>query len=88
MTDFWEGGQGWYELLRGGAQRVGLWVHIELTREPRNPGGVVDVLEHENLTGNIIGAAIEVHKTLGPGLLEAVYENALCVELRHREIPF
>jgi GxxExxY protein len=33
-------------------------------------------LEHEELTGQIIGAAIEVHKTLGPGYVEAIYENA------------
>lgn len=33
------------------------------------------------LTEKIIGCAIEVHRTLGPGLLEATYEAALCVEL-------
>lgn len=33
------------------------------------------------LTERIIGCAIEVHKTLGPGLLEAMYEEALCIEL-------
>src|SRR5438105_917115 len=32
------------------------------------------------LTQRIIGAAIEVHKTLGPGLLESIYEAALCHE--------
>jgi GxxExxY protein len=46
------------------------------------------MLEHEKLTGQIIGAAIEVHKALGPGLLEELYEQALCMELRHRGIPF
>ena len=45
-------------------------------------------LEHEKLTGQIIGAAIEVHKELGPGFLESVYEAALAVELRRCEIPF
>jgi GxxExxY protein len=45
-------------------------------------------LEHEDLTGRIIGAAIEVHRTLGPGFLESIYENALAIELRRREIPF
>ena len=33
------------------------------------------------LTERIIGCAIAVHKALGPGLLEAVYESALCIEL-------
>lgn len=45
-------------------------------------------LEHEELTGQIIGAAIEVHRELGPGFLESVYEAALVVELRQRDIPF
>jgi GxxExxY protein len=44
---------------------------------------------YENkLTSEIIGACIEVHKELGPGLLEAVYEDALCLELENRELLF
>jgi len=35
----------------------------------------------DQLTEKIIAAAIEVHKTLGPGLLESIYEEALCIEL-------
>ena len=45
-------------------------------------------LEHEEVTSRIIGAAIEVHRTLGPGFLEAIYENALALELQTRGIPF
>ena len=41
-----------------------------------------------DLTGEVIGAAIEVHKILGPGLLENVYEECLCRELELRETPF
>ena len=40
------------------------------------------------LTEAIIGAAMEVHRTLGPGLLESTYEMCLCRELVIREIPF
>lgn len=39
-------------------------------------------LEHGELTGKIIACAINVHKTLGPGFLEAIYETALVVELK------
>ena len=42
----------------------------------------------DELTERIIGAAIEVHRVLGPGLLESVYEEAFCRELEIREIPF
>jgi len=41
-----------------------------------------------DLTSEIIGAAIEVHRALGPGLLESAYEECLCHELRLRELHF
>jgi GxxExxY protein len=41
-------------------------------------------LEHEELTGRIIGAAIEVHRQLGPGFIESIYEKALVYEMRER----
>lgn len=44
--------------------------------------------EVERLAHAVIGAAIEVHKRLGPGYLEALYEEALCIELELRNIPF
>jgi GxxExxY protein len=42
----------------------------------------------DNLTREIIGAAIEVHRALGPVLLESIYEEALCVELELRGLAF
>lgn len=45
-------------------------------------------LTDKELTGQIIAAAIAVHRTLGPGFLEAVYEKALCVELDLNGIPY
>jgi len=41
-----------------------------------------------HLTGQIIGAAIEVHKELGPGLLESSYEECLCYEFKLRHIHY
>jgi len=44
---------------------------------------------HENeISQKIIGSAIEVHRILGPGLLESVYEDALCHELHLRGLQF
>lgn len=36
----------------------------------------------------VIGAAIDVHRELGPGLIESLYVDALCIELRNRRISF
>ena len=48
------------------------------------------VAPHENdrLTERIIGFAIEVHRYLGPGLLESAYEECLCYELDHGGLAF
>ena len=42
----------------------------------------------DQLTERIIGAAIEVHRELGPGLVESIYEGALCIELTLRGIEY
>jgi GxxExxY protein len=44
--------------------------------------------DFEALSGKIIEAAISVHKELGPGFLESIYESAMKVALRHRGIVF
>lgn len=42
----------------------------------------------EELISVVIGSAIEVHRQLGPGFVESIYEQALCYELVERQIPF
>ena len=44
--------------------------------------------ERQTLTHEIIGAAIDVHRSLGPSLLEQLYEDALCIELAVRQLRF
>ena len=46
-------------------------------------------MDHEvKLTEQVIGCAIEVHRTLGPGLLEGAYKNALCIEFAHNRLAY
>ncbi len=51
--------------------------------DPKEPSAEADRLAHA-----VVGAAVEVHKQLGPGFLESVYEEAMCVELGLRGIAF
>ena len=46
------------------------------------------IKEEDRLSKDIIGAAIEVHRHLGPGMLESAYEKCLCKELEIRNIEF
>ena len=45
-------------------------------------------IERDALTKRVIGLAIEVHRALGPGLLESAYEDCLCFELRAAGIEY
>ena len=45
-------------------------------------------MDINRLSSNIIGAAIEIHKTLGPGLLESAYEQSICHEMSLRGLSF
>ena len=49
---------------------------------------MTEVLLFADLTYKIIGAALEIHKTLGPGFLEAVYEEAMAYELKKLGLSF
>src|SRR3989344_5704941 len=46
------------------------------------------MLKENELSNEIVGAAIEVHRHLGPGLLESTYEECLCYELTNRSVKF
>jgi GxxExxY protein len=46
------------------------------------------VYQFEPLSGKVIAAALEVHKKLGPGFREELYENALCVEFKRRGLDY
>jgi len=46
------------------------------------------MLVNKDLTQRVLGAAIEVHRALGPGLLESAYEECLCHELQLRRLTF
>jgi GxxExxY protein len=56
-------------------------LHHEGTKHTKSTKAFALALSHE-----VIGAAIEVHRLLGPGLLESIYEAALCKELSLRNI--
>lgn len=45
-------------------------------------------MKHQDITSSIIGICIKVHQALGPGLLESVYEAAICHELSKLGIPY
>jgi len=67
------------------------------THQPRNAGqsGPRPVLKDEDLvpalsevSRKVIGSAIEIHRTLGPGFDKSVYDNALAIELREQNVKF
>src|ERR1700733_14336003 len=65
---------------RGFAEKIGERIMSGARVLPAGEG-------HDELTEKVIGAAIEVHRHLGPGLNEMLYEAALCHELELRGIP-
>jgi GxxExxY protein len=57
-------------------------IHHRDTEDTKGHG-----VDENALCGEIIGASIEVHRELGPGLLESIYESALAIELENRGLP-
>lgn len=60
----------------------------DATPAPRDRWGLVQRHRSWDVSATVIAACIEVHRELGPGLLEGVYEAALCEELTLRQVPF
>jgi len=59
-----------------------------ITTETQRHRGIIEIKPSDPRTEPIIAAAIEVHRHLGPGLFESIYEECLCRELELRAIPF
>jgi GxxExxY protein len=76
----------------GGSDMITIWKQertedVRITDQGGAMGKLVEDATGNQLTYQIIGAAMEVHNTLGPGLKEEAYEKALEVELNKRDIP-
>jgi GxxExxY protein len=61
---------------------------VDIHRQGAKCAKMRNVTREDALSRDIIAAAIEVHRVLGPGLLESSYEECLCYELQARGIPF
>ena len=59
-----------------------------MNRQDAKPAKEEPDHELDLLANTAIGAAIEVHRHLGPGYLESIYEEALAIEFRLRNLPF
>jgi GxxExxY protein len=60
----------------------------ESTKGRKNKEARLIVYRFEQLSAEVIGAALAVHKDLGPGFLESIYHAAMRVALTHRAVPF
>ncbi|MBX3134206.1 MAG: GxxExxY protein [Gemmatimonadaceae bacterium] len=75
----------WVAGFRWFRARAELLFTTEGTENCNRFGGCV---ERDSVSHAVIGAAIAVHRAMGPGLLESVYQACLVFELRRREVPF
>jgi len=62
--------------------------HVLVPDEDTGAATIQETAPLKHLTEKIIGCAIEVHRQLGPGLLEQTYEAALCIELQNAGMNF
>ena len=62
--------------------------HDASSDEDTSRHGGTELYEHDPLTRRIIGCAMEVYRQLGPGLMAATYEEALCLELTDENVSF
>ena len=65
-----------------------MWTLSETAPEAATSKSRMPIHAERSLTSNIIAAAIEVHRALGPGLLESAYQACLCRELQLRKIAY
>lgn len=68
------------------SNRQGAELFMETPREL--PGRKEPSVELDQLAHTVIGAAIGVHRALGPGYIESVYEEAICVEMDFQSVPY
>ncbi len=73
--------------IDNGNDRGGNQLDVTVAQRLARSQGLTRIV-HRELSYAVVGAAIEVHRRIGPGVLEAAYQRALASELRFREIPF
>ena len=71
------------------AKKVSIFFSAERAEKKKNSiFSSMELMDINKISSKIIGSAIEVHKSLGPGLLESVYEECLCHELGLRDLSY
>jgi GxxExxY protein len=89
IEPFYHGGHGEHGEERiESFDRFRIEVFVNACMEHESGSLEVGHLLHAELTGQVIAAAVEVHRELGPGLLESAYQACLCHELATRRIDF
>lgn len=74
--------------MPGGCSSSEVIVTLRYTEEAQRFTEKINEMDINDVTGEIIACAIEVHKQLGPGLLESAYQECLCYELQKAGLSF